>query len=122
MRDGASPVTLHLPAVAKMSCLGGTSEALASDITTGSPGSPGSEYCQLSTILKTSATLKARVALGAVSDRNLAWATMPLTGDTSYNGSHEVLAGSSSARVRFKRAVEERRIWHPREHRTHSQG
>lgn len=69
MRDAAGTVTLHLPAVAKMSCLGGTLEALASDITTGSPGSPGSAYCQLSTILKTSATFKAQVALGAVSDR-----------------------------------------------------
>ena len=95
MRYGASAVTLHLPAVAKMGCLGGILEALASDIT---------------------------VALGAVSDRDLAWATMPLTGDTSYNGSHEVLAGGSSARGRFKRAVEERRIWHPSEHGTHSQG
>ena len=101
-------VVLPLPAVAKMCCLGETLEP-------GSPSNVDSACSQLS-------ASKASVSLEAVGDRDLAWTTVPLTGDTSSSGSCKVLAGSSSVWRWFKRVGQERRIWHPSEHRTYPRG
>ena len=91
-------VVFPLPAVAKMCCLGETLEP-------GSPSNVDSACSQLS-------ASKASVSLEAVGDRDLAWATVPLTGDTSSSGSWRW----------FKRVGQERRIWHPSEHRTYPRG
>lgn len=48
---------LHLPTVAKMSCLGGTLEVPLAGVTTGSPGRAGSAWSQLS-ITKASMVLR----------------------------------------------------------------